>query len=156
MTGRSRLPGGEPRQGQSAQQARCRIAAGQDYTGSPYWRPSTLERLHRNCRRDVGDGEHSEIVIEGRIYRVRISEIGQRGSTERNRTDIMPRYTIFLLAQPDGRSGAIGIFEREERQFSSEAEAIQRGREMYRSHQSTAIGFQVYDDGGNSIYVWTR
>jgi hypothetical protein len=26
-------------------------------------------------RRDVGDGEHAEVVIEGRIYRVRIGEL---------------------------------------------------------------------------------
>jgi hypothetical protein len=27
-------------------------------------------------RRDVGDGEHGEIVIGERVYRVRISELG--------------------------------------------------------------------------------
>jgi len=27
-------------------------------------------------RRDVGDGEHAEIVIEQRVYRVRIGELG--------------------------------------------------------------------------------
>jgi hypothetical protein len=26
-------------------------------------------------RRDIGDGEHAEVVIEGRVYRVRISEL---------------------------------------------------------------------------------
>jgi hypothetical protein len=26
-------------------------------------------------RRDVGDGEHAEVVIEGRVYRVRIAEL---------------------------------------------------------------------------------
>jgi hypothetical protein len=26
-------------------------------------------------RRDVGDGEHAEVVIEGRVYRVRIGEL---------------------------------------------------------------------------------
>jgi hypothetical protein len=27
-------------------------------------------------RRDVGDGEHAEIVITGRVYRVRLEELG--------------------------------------------------------------------------------
>jgi hypothetical protein len=26
-------------------------------------------------RRDVGDGEHAEVVIEGRVYRVRLAEL---------------------------------------------------------------------------------
>jgi hypothetical protein len=26
-------------------------------------------------RREVGDGEHAEVVIEGRVYRVRIGEL---------------------------------------------------------------------------------
>jgi hypothetical protein len=26
-------------------------------------------------RRDVGDGEHAEVVIDGRVYRVRTSEL---------------------------------------------------------------------------------
>lgn len=68
----------------------------------------------------------------------------------------MPRYTIFLLAKSDGTPGVIGIAAREERQFGSESEAIQRAREMCRSHQSSAVGFRVYDDAGNSIHRWTR
>jgi len=27
-------------------------------------------------RRDVGDGEHAEVAIDGRVYRVRIGELG--------------------------------------------------------------------------------
>jgi len=26
-------------------------------------------------RRDVGDGEHAEVVIDGRVYRIRIEEL---------------------------------------------------------------------------------
>ena len=26
-------------------------------------------------RRDVGDGEHAEVVIDGRVYRVRVNEL---------------------------------------------------------------------------------
>jgi hypothetical protein len=26
-------------------------------------------------RRDVGDGEHAEVLLDGRIYRVRLSEL---------------------------------------------------------------------------------
>ena len=26
-------------------------------------------------RRDVGDGEHAEVVIDGRVYRVRLREL---------------------------------------------------------------------------------
>jgi hypothetical protein len=66
----------------------------------------------------------------------------------------MPRYTIFLLAQLDDEPGGIGILAREERHFGSDAEAIQRAQEMCRSHQSSAVGFRVYDDGGNSIHKW--
>jgi hypothetical protein len=68
----------------------------------------------------------------------------------------MPRYTIFLLAKSDLTQQVIGIVAREERHFSSEAQAIQRAREMYRSHQSSAVGFRVYDDAGDSIHRWTR
>jgi len=34
-----------------------------------------VERPHRHFRRDVGDGEHAEVVIDGRVYRVRLSEL---------------------------------------------------------------------------------
>jgi hypothetical protein len=38
-------------------------------------RPGPLERGPGAFRRDVGDGEHAEIEIAERVYRVRITEL---------------------------------------------------------------------------------
>jgi hypothetical protein len=45
---------------------------------SPIWRAGEAVRWKGRpgvFRRDVGDGEHAEVVIEGRVYRVRIGEL---------------------------------------------------------------------------------
>jgi hypothetical protein len=44
----------------------------------PVWRasmPVLWKGRDGIFRRDVGDGEHAEIVIEGRVYRVLIGEL---------------------------------------------------------------------------------
>jgi hypothetical protein len=74
MSGTQRLPGGEPRK---ASQRRTRRAASL---------PPQISRLRPGDRvrwrdrngvfhRDLGDGEHAEIVIEERTYRVRVGDL---------------------------------------------------------------------------------
>ena len=73
MTGRSRLPGGEPRKA-SQRNKRSTIPA----KATPVWRasmPVLWKGRTAVFRREVGDGDHAEVVIEGRVYRVRISEL---------------------------------------------------------------------------------
>ena len=75
MTGRTRLPGGEPRK---ASQRNSRRAVTPAAKLTPTWRRG--DRVHwkgriGSFRRDVGDGEHSEVVIEQRVYRVRTGEL---------------------------------------------------------------------------------
>jgi hypothetical protein len=74
MSGTQRLPGGEPRK---ASQRRTRRAA----TLAPVTaRLSPGDRVRWRGRagvfqRDLGDGEHAQIVIEDRTYRVRLEEL---------------------------------------------------------------------------------
>ena len=75
MTGRSRLPGGEPRK---ASQCNSRRAVSPDKKAMPIWRASMPVLWKGRAgifRREVGDGEHAEVVIEGRVYRVRFEEL---------------------------------------------------------------------------------
>ena len=75
MSGKQRLPGGEPRK---ASQRKLR-AGSPPTTISPTWRAGEAVRWKGRTgvfRRDVGDGEHAEVVIAERVYRVRISELG--------------------------------------------------------------------------------
>jgi hypothetical protein len=75
MSGRARLPGGEPRK---ASQRNTRRAVSPAAKATPVWRASMPVLWKGRAgifRRDVGDGEHVEVVIEGRIYRVRIGEL---------------------------------------------------------------------------------
>ena len=75
MTGRSRLPGGEPRK---ASQRNSRRAGAAPQKIAPVWRasmPVLWKGRAAIFRREVGDGEHAEILVDGRIYRVRISEL---------------------------------------------------------------------------------
>ena len=75
MSGTRRLPGGEPRK---ASQRNSRRAVPPADKASPVWRASIPVLWKGRAgifRRDVGDGEHAEIVIDGRVYLVRISEL---------------------------------------------------------------------------------
>jgi hypothetical protein len=74
MSGTSRLPGGEPRK---ASQRGKRMAVPPKVV-APSFRPG--DRVHwKNrvgiLRRDVGDGEHVEVAIGERVYRVPTSEL---------------------------------------------------------------------------------
>jgi hypothetical protein len=75
MTGRSRLPGGEPRK---ASQRNKRNLGSAPAKLNPVWRAS-MPVLWKGrigiFRRDVGDGEHAEVVLDGRVHRVRMSEL---------------------------------------------------------------------------------
>ena len=75
MSGRARLPGGEPRK---ASQRNSRRAGAAPARIAPIWRPGDQVRWpHRGgiLRRDVGDGEHAELVIGEKVYRVRTREL---------------------------------------------------------------------------------
>jgi len=76
MTGRTRLPGGEPRK---ASQRNARRATGAPVQISPTWRAGDQIRWKGRTgafRRDSGDGEHAEVVIGERVYRVPLKELG--------------------------------------------------------------------------------
>ena len=70
MSGRQRLPAGEPRK---SSQRRTRRAAPSQIQISRVWRAG--DKVHwrgriGNFHRDLGDGEHAEIIIADRTYRV--------------------------------------------------------------------------------------
>jgi len=74
MSGRSRLPGGEPRKASQRRTRRGEAPAPVKLN----WRPG--ERVRWNDRdgvfqRDLGDGENAEIKLGERVYRVRLSEL---------------------------------------------------------------------------------
>ena len=75
MSGRSRLPGGEPRK---ASQRNKRSVGSAPAKIGPVWQASMPVLWKGRAgvfRRDVGDGENAEVVIDGRVYRVRFSEL---------------------------------------------------------------------------------
>ena len=75
MSGRARLPGGAPRK---ASQRNSRRAVSAAAKATPVWRASMPVLWKGRAgifRREVGDGEHAEVVIDGRTYRVRTSEL---------------------------------------------------------------------------------
>ena len=76
MSGKQRLPGGEPRKASQHNKVR---AESRPTTITPTWRAGDPVRWKGRAgvfRRDVGDGEHAEVVIDERVYRVRTSELG--------------------------------------------------------------------------------
>jgi hypothetical protein len=76
MSGRARLPGGETRKASQRKKLR---AGSRPTTISRTWRAGEAVRWKGRAgvfRREVGDGEHAEIAIAERVYRVRTSELG--------------------------------------------------------------------------------
>ena len=74
MSGRARLPGGEPRKASQ----RGRRLGPIPTRAMPTWQAGAPVRWKDRTgtyRRDTGDGEHSEIVIGERVYRVRTVEL---------------------------------------------------------------------------------
>jgi hypothetical protein len=75
MPGRQRLPGGEPRK---ASQRNTRRAAPVPPRITPTRRPGDSVRWRGRVgvfQRDAGDGEHCEIVLGPRVYRVPTKEL---------------------------------------------------------------------------------
>jgi hypothetical protein len=74
MTGRTRLPGGEPRK---ASQKRTRRAETPPTRITPQWRVGDRVRWQDKAglfRRDLDDG-NAEVTIANRVYRVRIADL---------------------------------------------------------------------------------
>ena len=75
MSGRARLPAGGPRK---ASQRRARRAAPSEGSANPVWRPGDKVRWRDHIgdfQRFLDDGEHAEITIYDRTYRVRLGEL---------------------------------------------------------------------------------
>jgi hypothetical protein len=75
MSGTQRLPGGEPRK---KSQRHTRRAAPLPSQISRVWRSGDRVRWRDRIgvfHRDLGDGEHAEIVIADRAYRVRVGDL---------------------------------------------------------------------------------
>jgi hypothetical protein len=75
MSGRQRLPGGEPRK---ASQRNTRRATPPPSRIDPHWRPGDNVRWKGRAgtfQRNTGDGEHCEITLGDRVYRVPAREI---------------------------------------------------------------------------------
>ena len=75
MSGRARLPGGEPRK---ASQRNTRRAGAAPARVMPTFRAGDQVRWQGRAgtyRRDAGDGEHAEINIGERIYRVKTTDL---------------------------------------------------------------------------------
>lgn len=76
MSGTKRLPGGERLK---ASQRGARRVPARPVEVPVVWRVGDKVRWKDRAglfHRDVGDGEHAEIAIAERVYRVRISELG--------------------------------------------------------------------------------
>ena len=75
MSGRARLPRGEPRK---ASQRNSRRAEAPVRRIAPIWKPGDQVRWQGRTgvfRRHVGDGEHAEVVSGERVYRVRVADL---------------------------------------------------------------------------------
>ena len=75
MSGRARLPAGAPLK--ASQRGRWRSAPSK-VSVMTVWRTGDRVRWRDRIgdfRRDVGDGEHAEIMISERTYRVRLEEL---------------------------------------------------------------------------------
>ena len=75
MTCTRRLPAGEPRK---ASQRHSRSATSSQARFTRVWAPGDQVRWRERIglfSRDIGDGEHAEIKIADRTYRVRIGEL---------------------------------------------------------------------------------
>lgn len=74
MSGRARLPGGEPRR---ASQKRTRRAGSPPARVMPQWRMGDRVRWQDKTghfHRDLGDG-NAEVTVANRVYRVRIGDL---------------------------------------------------------------------------------
>jgi hypothetical protein len=98
VSGRQRLPGGEPRK---ASQRNTRRAAPIVIRLGPTWRAGDRVRwlgLAGVFRRDLDDGEHAEIAIGERVYRVRAKELA--GEPLLSACTPSPESTFRLCIKP--------------------------------------------------------
>jgi len=75
MTGRARLPGGEPRK---ASQRNSRRAEAPLRRVTPIWKAGDQVRWQGRIgvfRRHVGDDVHAEVTSGERVYRVRVADL---------------------------------------------------------------------------------
>ena len=75
MSGRARLPGGAPRK---ASQRKARRPAPIAARTAAIWQPGDNVRWKGRAgqyQRDAGDGEHCEILLGSRVYRVPTLEL---------------------------------------------------------------------------------
>jgi hypothetical protein len=75
MSGRQRLPGGEPRKASQRSTRRAKPAVARISATWRFGDPVRWQGRPGVFRREVGDGEHAEIAIGERVYRVRTSEL---------------------------------------------------------------------------------
>src|SRR5690349_24911581 len=99
MSGTRRLPGGEPRK--ASQRNARRVVTPTKVV--PVWRASMPVLWKGRAgifRRDVGDGEHAEVVIDGRVYRVRLNELRRSpiGSHPQRVNEPLDRVAEVLVA----------------------------------------------------------
>ena len=75
MSGRARLPGGEPRK---PNQRNSRRGVPNAVRLTPAWRAGDQVRSQGHTgvfRRSLDDDEHAEVASAGRVYRVRIADL---------------------------------------------------------------------------------
>ena len=75
MSGRARLPGGEPRK---ASQRNSRRAEAPTRRIAPVWKAGDQVQWQAHTgvfRRHVGDDMHAEVTSDGRVYRVRVADL---------------------------------------------------------------------------------
>ena len=95
MTGKSRLPAGEPRK---ASQRRTRRAAAGVTRIMPQWRIGDRVRWQDKIghfHRDLGDG-NAEVTIANRAYRVRIGDLRPGRSRQHKCRVIYPALGVFV------------------------------------------------------------
>jgi hypothetical protein len=67
----------------------------------------------------------------------------------------MPQYTIELLNRPTYKAGGIGFTftNCEVAQFADKTEAVQRAKELHKTHENRAIGWRVLNSIGKIIGI---
>jgi hypothetical protein len=75
MSGRARLPGGQPRKASQRNSRRTETISTQILPTFRLGDPVRWKDRAGLFRREVGDGEHAEITLGERIYRVRIADL---------------------------------------------------------------------------------
>ena len=75
MSGRARLPAGEPRKASQRKTRRAGAVTARITRTFRSGEPVRWQDRNGLFRRDIGDGEHAEVLIGERVYRVRLHEL---------------------------------------------------------------------------------